>query len=80
MLGVCCCLFLVGVSGGYSSHGMQASHYGGFSGRAWALGMQASVVVFHRLQSGNSLVMAYGAQLPHGRRDPTAGGIFLDQD
>ena len=34
-----------------------------------ALGTQASVVVFHGLQSADSLVMAYGAQLPHSRRD-----------
>ena len=68
-------LFLVGVSGGHSSRGVQASHCGGFSGGAWALGTQASVVVFHGLQSADSLVMAYGAQLPHGRRDLSGPGL-----
>ena len=58
--------FLVGVSGEYSLVvvcrllTMVAS---------LALGTQASVVVFHGLQSTDSLVMAYGAQLPHSRRD-----------
>ena len=34
--------------------GARASHYGGFSCGAWALGVRASVVVAHRLSSCGS--------------------------
>ena len=60
---------------GAALHGsVQASHSGGFSYcRAWALGMQALVVVARGLQSGGSVVTA------HGLSCSAACGIFPDQ-
>ena len=57
----------------FSSCGAQASHCGGFSCRAQALGMQAAAVVAPRLWSIDSIVVA------HELSCFATCGIFLDQ-
>ena len=68
-------LSLVVASGATLRCGAWASHCGGFSCcRALALGVRASVVVAHGLQSAGSVVVA------HGLSCSAACEIFPDQD